>query len=71
MTISSKGAFDHPVVREFLEALGRNAVPFSVAGQISLFDGDTLQVPSKKSPQVSASSRATRFFGRKCEITSI
>ena len=71
MIISLKGVLEHPATREFLEALGRGAALYYAIGQVSLIAEDTYHVPSKESRQAIAISKATRFFGRKCEITSI
>jgi len=71
MTISLKGVLEHPVTREFLEALGRGTALYSSIGQISLLADDTQDIPSKESQHVSAVSKSNRFFGKRCEITSI
>jgi hypothetical protein len=71
MIISLKGVLEHPVTRDFLEALGRGAALYSSTGQISLLADDTHHLPSKESQHVSAVAKSNRFFGKRCEITSI
>jgi hypothetical protein len=71
MIISLKGVLEHPATREFLEALGRGAVPYYAIGQISPIVEDAYHVSSKETIRAGAFATANRVFGKRRENISI